>query len=282
MVIADVLHQHNVNSPPLQPFVGKYSDTYLERQITWNPKCVKKDALFYQFRTNGDESEDIEIVADGCFNILFELDSSNPRSMLSGAFNGPRAPDLKPNTTYFGFKPYSSLGFKSPKTNLLLPADTNTDFSCVFPGTESLVAEISEAAGFSDRIGIFMKYASENLIDFEYTPTFIDYMALMICSSKESIRSGRMAEAIGYSERHCRKKFKDRFGIPPKQYSSIIRFQNTLKSLLSGSYEDMSSLALERGYFDQSHLIRDFKRYTNFSPETYLKKHAEMLKAASN
>ena len=152
--------------------------------------------------------------------------------------------------------------------------DSYTDFASEFPETDRLMAEMYEAAGFNDRIQIFMLYATENLVDDHYYPTFVDYLAVMLCSARSSISFSNMSQVFGYSERYCREKFKECYGISPKQYSDIIRFQNTLKALFSGSCKDFCTLAIEGGYFDQPHLIHDFKRYTNMPPEKYLKKYA--------
>ena len=118
-----------------------------------------------------------------------------------------------------------------------------------------------------------MRYASRHIIDDGYYTTFVDYLTVMLCSAQKSMDFNNMAQVFGYSERYCRERFKNCYGIPPKQYSEIIRFQNTLKTLFSDKCKDLCSLAIEGGYFDQSHLSRDFRRYTNTSPNRYLKRY---------
>jgi AraC-like DNA-binding protein len=259
-------------SPPFQPFVIRFANSYQEEQLSWNPHCVKKDALFYQFVTGGKE-EEIELIPDACLNVLFELGEADPCARFSGTFLQPKVLTLKPNTTYFGFKPYSNLGFKTPLINFKEMADSHTDFNLVFPCAERLLTEIAEAADFDERTCVFTRFAWDFLVDHAYSPTFIDYMTVILCSSHGHIVFNNIEQVIGYSERHCREKFKDCYGISPKQYSDIIRFQTTLKALMFGTCKDLSTLAIECGYFDQSHLTHDFKRYTDKPPGKYLERH---------
>ena len=276
MLKEDVRYSYIINTPPLQPFVSKYAESYQEYQMDWNPYCLKKDALFYQFKT-GSEAEVVELVPDACLNVLFELDLSNPRAMFSGTFLKVDTLELKPDTSYFGFKPYSNSGFKSQKISLRDMVDNQTFLGYAFTCPDSLFEELYNAKDLNERACLFTKYASEHLVDDSYYPNFVDYFAVMLCSALGTIDFNNMSQVFGYSERYCREKFKDCYGMSPKQYSDIIRFQNTLKMLLSSSWKSLSSLATESGYFDQSHLIHDFKRYTNTPPEVYLKKYTKMI-----
>ena len=272
MVMRALMYEYQCSSPPFQPIFSRYASSYQEHQLKWNPYCIIDDALSYQFVT-GNKEEEIELIPDACMNILFELDEASPRAVLSGASLRPMVLALKPNTHYFGFKPYSNLGIKSPIVKISELIDTNVDFLYAFPSAVQMIEELSKTKSFSSRIGIFSRYAGENLIDNLYSPTFVDYLAVMLCSSHESVGLNNIGKVIGYSERHCRERFKDSYGMSPKQYSSIIRFQNVLKALIKGAYSDLTSLAVECGYFDQPHLTREFRRYANIPPAKYLKRH---------
>jgi len=270
MVLEAIRYDHWGSSPPFQPFLNMHSDSYQEFQMSWNPYCVKKDALLYQFRT-GNEDNTIELVPDACLNILLELDMSRPHAILSGTSLRPTQLTLKPNTTYFGFKPYSNLGIKSPGTGFCELINASIDLTCVYPGANRMIEDMLSAETINERIGIFLNFTINNLVDHDYSPTFVDYLAIILCSAHENIVFSSIGTSIGYSERYCRGKFKECFGLSPKQYSSIIRFQNALKALVSGSCGELSSLAAECGYFDQAHLTHEFRRYINTPPDKFLR-----------
>ena len=75
-----------------------------------------------------------------------------------------------------------------------------------------------------------------------------------------------MADFTGYSGRYCREKFKEAAGVSMKQYSNIIRFQNVVRMLEQEPAPSLSDIVFENGYFDQSHLNREFKQFSGESP----------------
>lgn len=74
---------------------------------------------------------------------------------------------------------------------------------------------------------------------------------------------------LGYSPRQCQRLFLKHFGLSPKMVLSIIRFQNCLRLLTSDIDEEKSKYpSIE--YYDQSHFIKDFKKYIGFTPAEYI------------
>ncbi len=265
MTIADVLKEMGSNSPPFQPAVTSRIPNYEEMQTGWNPVCIKKDALFYQFTTSSGEVCKLDLLPDACLNVLFEC-SDAPNALFSGTFLEPRALVLKPDTTYFGFKPYSNLGIKAPKVHCGEMVDNYTDFTYAYPSAKALVEQMPDAKDFAERVSLFKAFAREHLIDGDYSPTFVDYFTVMICSSKGNLLFNNIEQVTGYSERYCREKFKDTHGLSPKRYSGIMRFQNVLKELVAQDESALSSLAFDHGYFDHAHFIHDFKKFAAVSP----------------
>lgn len=77
-----------------------------------------------------------------------------------------------------------------------------------------------------------------------------------------------LASEIDLSARQLERQFKKMIGLTPKFYSRIIRFSNIFQVMDS---EDTSwvKIALQSGYFDQSHFIRNFKEFTGEEPSAY-------------
>ncbi|WP_119079242.1 helix-turn-helix domain-containing protein [Chitinophaga alhagiae] len=64
--------------------------------------------------------------------------------------------------------------------------------------------------------------------------------------------------------------FLNHIGVTPKQYANICRFNNVRAYLDSSLSEpDWHEVVVSFGYYDQSHLIRDFKRYAGKTPKEY-------------
>jgi methylphosphotriester-DNA--protein-cysteine methyltransferase len=66
-------------------------------------------------------------------------------------------------------------------------------------------------------------------------------------------------------------KFTDKLGISPKNLASIIRFKQYYQSLINGNERSFSKNDFYELYYDQSHFIKDFKRFTGLPPTKFQK-----------
>lgn len=80
-----------------------------------------------------------------------------------------------------------------------------------------------------------------------------------------------LAEGSGLSLRQFQRRFKAITGLNPKHYGRICRIAHAvhLKELLPAA--SWTGIALECGYSDQSHFIRDFKALTDALPREFLR-----------
>lgn len=72
------------------------------------------------------------------------------------------------------------------------------------------------------------------------------------------------------SKKTFERYFLNYIGVSPKQYANICRFNN-VRNYLDGLAKeaDWNGISLDFGYYDQSHLIREFKRYAGKTPSEY-------------
>jgi AraC-like DNA-binding protein len=88
-----------------------------------------------------------------------------------------------------------------------------------------------------------------------------------------------IASTVGLSQRHLIELFESRVGLTPKLFGRVRRFLNVVRQSQGGTTTDWAQLATECGYFDQSHLIRDFSAFAGVSPAEY-RRQAEHLDRA--
>ena len=80
----------------------------------------------------------------------------------------------------------------------------------------------------------------------------------------------RAADVMSVSTRKLRQDFSASVGLSPKTYSRIHRLQRTVRSVANRqSGLDWASVAIEHGYFDQAHMIHDFRALTGSTPTSY-------------
>lgn len=57
-------------------------------------------------------------------------------------------------------------------------------------------------------------------------------------------------------------------GLSPKKFERLVKFRKSLCALID-SDENLTSIGLDAGYFDQAHFIREFKLFVNYTPSHY-------------
>ncbi len=81
-----------------------------------------------------------------------------------------------------------------------------------------------------------------------------------------------LASAVCLGRKQFERVFGSLVGINPKEYTRIVRFQKSLELMRhrSGTV-DSAQIAYACGYADQSHFIREFKRFSGHTPLSLLK-----------
>ncbi|MGA9583819.1 MAG: helix-turn-helix domain-containing protein [Terracidiphilus sp.] len=84
-----------------------------------------------------------------------------------------------------------------------------------------------------------------------------------VASVKETARQ------IGWSERRFSQVFRERVGFAPKVWCRIQRFQRAVRQLHAGAEMRWAELALDCGYYDQSHFANEFRAFSGVDVSTY-------------
>lgn len=102
----------------------------------------------------------------------------------------------------------------------------------------------------------------------EYNVKRLDTAIRLINRGRTDI--AQLADAACLSKRQFNRIFSENIGAHPKEFSRIIRFQRALNMLESNSLNSLTAVAYECGYFDQSHMIKDFKAFSGYTPSEYI------------
>jgi AraC-like DNA-binding protein len=79
-----------------------------------------------------------------------------------------------------------------------------------------------------------------------------------------------LARAANLSPRQFRRRCLEATGLSPKHMSRVLRFRRAAELAARTPGLKWSLIALEAGYFDQAHLIRDFREFTGRTPMSVL------------
>ncbi|MEO8763625.1 MAG: helix-turn-helix domain-containing protein [Ginsengibacter sp.] len=109
------------------------------------------------------------------------------------------------------------------------------------------------------------------------TNPVIEYAVNRVLAAPEMTAIRNIAARTGYSSKHLIHLFEHHVGVSPKSFLRIIRFQKSILEIERNGYTNFTSLALDCGYYDQSHFIADFKNFSGFTPVEYLKRKNNQL-----
>jgi AraC-like DNA-binding protein len=71
------------------------------------------------------------------------------------------------------------------------------------------------------------------------------------------------------NKRTLQRLFNQYVGVSPKWVIQRYRLQDALEQLAEGETDDCAQMALNLGYFDQAHFIKDFKMLVGKPPVKY-------------
>ena len=199
------------------------------------------------------------ILPDACIDIV--IDFANKAICFAGFSKETEAFQLNKNIDYMGVRLKPSIFY------LLfnIEADKIMDNEIPFDNIEKEVSlhKIFNLKSTNERIEYLKVYLLQKTEDKIEMP-FIT-MVEEIYNNPKDQNVIDIAKKLGYNERHLYRVFKVNFGVSPKVLLNILRLHLCLTLILEKNMNlvDIANLC---GFYDQSHLIREIKRYTGISP----------------
>lgn len=249
--------QNFAPSSPLRPYVKKY---YL---ATADYGAHTTDVFF----------------ADGCPEIVFNLGldfiikgKKDPWAKVIGQIVDPLEVQAMGQGYSFGiwFEPHGfSMLFDFPLAEL-----TNKTVSAETVLAPDFLRFVGECLS-DNRIDLLIKGLNkefeQRLASKFSSPksALIEYAIGQLYQIDHSDKLEVLARACHVSPRYLQKLFLERTGLRPKQLQRILRFQNSLSHLSTLDNQDLTHIAYEAGYYDQSHFIREFKTFTHLPPSRF-------------
>jgi len=192
-------------------------------------------------------------------------------ALVSGAYGRGFVTDALEETSIMGvhFEPGGAFPFLGLPAGEL--ADTHVDLEDLWGRSGGWLRErLCAAATPLERFRLLEEALTAHLFAPLQRHRTVDFALHAFVRSGGRGRIGDVSARAGLSRRRFIERFTAEVGMTPKLFCRIQRFHRMLTFLPPGGAPDWAELALECGYFDQSHLIHDFVTFSGLTPAAYL------------
>ena len=252
---------------PFQPYMTLEMDGY--SQINRTDYGISH---FYEFTIHDEKKHCIKAVPDASIDLLFNIGENKVSTYISGTVFGVKKWELGTQDDCFGvrFQPGQGILPKDITMEMIVNDDIEIDGD-IFG--KNLTEKIALAKTMSERIDIFKK-AYEDMVlgrkSLSDKEKINEYLVNRISRTKGMITMRQLEDETNYSACYLRRIFKSFHGISPKQFAQYIRFQNLL---MQADKEGVryEQVALDCGYYDEPHMMKEFKKYSGVTLEQYRK-----------
>lgn len=98
---------------------------------------------------------------------------------------------------------------------------------------------------------------------------FINQIIDAVRADKSLIKVDQLVEQFDTSKRSLQRMFKRYVGVSPKWVIKRYRLHEVAGEIVENGETDWAQLAVDLGYFDQSHFIKDFRSIVGQTPKEY-------------
>lgn len=127
---------------------------------------------------------------------------------------------------------------------------------------------ISVADLVEDKIQLLQGFLLKQFNQTE-TDQIFEYCVRKIKNTNGRITIKELEKSTGYSSRWLNMKFEEKIGISPKNVCAILRFQFLYQTLINNPDQLFGNKLYYDIYHDQSHFIKEFKRFTGMPPSKF-------------
>jgi AraC-like DNA-binding protein len=131
---------------------------------------------------------------------------------------------------------------------------------------ERLCAGITPEARFQTLERVLLAHLRHNYA--RHPAVAVALGALLAFPKPRTIR--QIVDQSGLSHRHFIEVFRNEVGMSPKRFCRLRRFLEVVRRTQGTDQVNWAQVALACGYYDQSHLINDFREFAGVCPMTYL------------
>ena len=211
------------------------------------------------------------VLPDGCADVIFDVGGTAIAvgTMTTALLLRQHA---APDVIGVRFRPGRAYPFFCmPLANV---TDQQVDLLELWGGSTAEIAErVAMETSIEARIAVI---EAELLRRLGESDPRVDAAVAWILRSGGRVSIERIAAEIGISRQHLARRFLQHVGVTPKTFARVMRFESLVRAARNGT-RDWGALAADFGYFDQAHLIADFRELAGSTPVPFFQSAGEAL-----
>lgn len=132
-------------------------------------------------------------------------------------------------------------------------------------GSDELAERLAELSSWSERFAELERWLRDRLAAAADPDPRVEWAERRLRETRGQISVRSLWRELGISERYFTRLFGETIGVTPGRFARLCRF-DTLLERLAGSENPLAEIALDVGYYDQSHMARDVRSFAAMAP----------------
>lgn len=199
-------------------------------------------------------------------HLVFEKDNSRIVGVIRGKFSQL----LKGKGQVFGIKFRPGAFYPFLKVPVSRFTDSSISLQAAFgidskPLEDGMLSLENEA----QMVELAENFLRERLPEQDENVELVNRIVNCIINDPEILMVDDLVKRLNLTKRTLQRLFSQYVGASPKWVINRYRLHEAAEQLASGKIEDWSRLAVDLGYFDQAHFIKDFKKIVGKTPAEY-------------
>jgi len=224
---------------------------------------------------SADEQQPERVLPDGCMELIFHRgepfrrdETRQPHAFVVGQMLEPIVliPSRKVNVLGVRFQPGGAYPFFDFPLHQMRSRFETIDIALGSSGRE-LEDQVLNAHSTIEAIGCIERMLLSCLRSARLSYGRAHALARTLLDSHGKISVRSLADRAGISTRQLEREFNSTVGLSPKALAQVFRFQKVFQAMEDNN--KWVDVAFECGYYDQAHLIADFRRFAGTSPTAF-------------
>jgi AraC-like DNA-binding protein len=236
------------------------------------PAGLRAQVECFWSRTTSSHALDVtRVLPDGCVDIVLGFNGTLAFAQAVGTMTRPLVVRDREHTSIAGVRfraGYARVVFGLPASEL---TDLRVPLEEVWPDAGPLLEDLAPLSGALPAVVALRRVLEERLKGVSAAPRDVNVAIERVVLAQGNLRIGALGPTLGLTRQHLARQFAEHVGVSPKMFARVVRLRSLLARIRNADEVEWSALALSLGFFDQSHLIDDFRALTGLPPSRWLR-----------